>query len=64
MVNLEELCKAVIKGDAEAAAKLTRQAISADIPVDKILKEGLIPGLQQVGKFFERGEYYLPELVV
>lgn len=64
MANFEKLITAIIKGDSETAFQFTQEALSADIPAEKILDRGLIPGLQQAGDLFERGEYYLPELIV
>ncbi len=64
MVNLEELSRAVIAGDIDTAEKLTKEAIEQNIPVNDILNRGLVPGLRQVGELFEKGEYYLPELIV
>jgi methylmalonyl-CoA mutase cobalamin-binding domain/chain len=64
MVNLEELSRAVVAGDIDVAEKLTKEAIEEKIPVNDILNMGLVPGLQQVGELFEKGDYYLPELIV
>lgn len=64
MVNLEELSQAVVKGDIDAAEELTKKAVEGDIRVADILNTGLIPGLRKVGELFEKGEYYLPELIV
>ena len=64
MVNLEELSKAVIAGDMDAASELTKKALATGIPASEILSKGLVPGLQKVGDLFEAGEYFLPELIV
>jgi len=64
MVNFGELSRAVIGGDIDAASRLTEQALAGKTPVSDILNRGLIPGLRAVGDLFERGEYYLPELIV
>ena len=64
MVHFEELNRAVIDGDSEAAVRLTGQAIREGISAAEILDKGLIPGLRQVGEFFAAGEYFLPELIV
>ena len=64
IVNLEELSRAVVAGDTDAAEGLTKKAIASNIPVADILNTGLVPGLRQVGELFEKGEYYLPELIV
>ena len=63
-MNLEELCQAVVSGDIDTAEALTREAIESKVPVADILSKGLVPGLRQVGELFEKGEYYLPELIV
>jgi len=63
-LNLEELSQAVVAGDIDAAEELTKKAIESNIPVADILNKGLVPGLRRVGELFERGEYYLPELIV
>jgi len=63
-MNLEEISQAVIAGDVDNCAGLTRKAIAQNIPVADILNKGLVPGLRRVGELFEKGEYYLPELIV
>ena len=52
-MNLEELSRAVVAGDIDAAEKLTKEAIADHIPVAEILGRGLVPGLRQVGELFE-----------
>lgn len=64
MVNLDGLGRAVIEGDTEAAFELTKKALEANVPASEILDKGLIPGLREVGDLFEKGEYFLPELIV
>lgn len=63
-MDLEELSRAVVAGDIDVAEELTKKALGNNIPVADILNTGLVPGLRQVGELFEKGEYYLPELVV
>ena len=64
MVNLDDLSRAVIEGDNEKAHELTGQALDAGISANEILNKALVPGLREVGDRFERGEFYLPELIV
>lgn len=63
-MNLLELNDAVIRGDSHAAFELTEKALMEGVSPDEILNKGLIPGLQKVGNFFEKGHYFLPELIV
>jgi 5-methyltetrahydrofolate--homocysteine methyltransferase len=64
MVDFEALSQAVIGGDIDAASRLTEQALAEKTPVSDILNRGLIPGLRTVSDLFEKGDYYLPELIV
>ena len=61
---LQSLAKAVIDGETKKACDLANEALKAKLPAIKIIKEGLVPGLQTVGEYFGTGEYYLPELLV
>ncbi len=64
MVNFDELSKTIISGDADVAFQLTKKALEENVPASEILDKGLVPGLQKVGDLFEKGEYFLPELIV
>ncbi len=62
--ELENLSKAVVEGDEEKILDLTKAALTNGTPADNILKKGLIPGIRKVGELFNKGEYFLPELIV
>jgi len=64
MVNLDEISKAIIRGDGDRALELTKAALDETVPAREILDNGLVPGIQKVGDLFETGEYFLPELVM
>lgn len=64
MVNLDEISKAIIRGDGDKALQLTKVALEERVTAKQILDNGLVPGIQRVGDLFESGEYYLPELVM
>jgi 5-methyltetrahydrofolate--homocysteine methyltransferase len=64
MVNLDEISRAIIRGDGDKALQLTKVALEERVPAKQILDNGLVPGIQRVGDLFESGEYYLPELVM
>jgi 5-methyltetrahydrofolate--homocysteine methyltransferase len=54
----------VIKGDAPSVKQEVQDAIDAGTSADDILKKGLIPAMQEVGDLFEKGEYFVPEMLV
>ena len=64
MADLKALAEAVIKGDANAAIAITKQAIAEKLPAEKILNEGLIAGMDVIGERFKNNEVYIPEVLI
>ena len=62
--HLQAISNAVIDGEAEDAAAATQAAIAANVDPMEILNKGLMDGADEVGKRFERNEYFLPELML
>src|SRR6266540_7023269 len=62
--HIQAIAVAVIDGDPEASTEATQAALAVDIDPLLILNEGLMAGADEVGKRFERGEYFLPELML
>ncbi len=52
------------KGDHHKVAELTRQAIAAGVPADTILDDGLLAGMDVVGRRFGANEIFLPEVLL
>ncbi|MDP2991371.1 MAG: B12-binding domain-containing protein, partial [Kiritimatiellota bacterium] len=61
---IEQIAKAVMDGEVEIATDSTRTALEAGLDPLQILNDGLMAGADEVGKRFERGEYFLPELLL
>jgi corrinoid protein of di/trimethylamine methyltransferase len=61
---LEELSKAVLDCDLEKVKNLTGKAISMNIDPLTIIEKGLADGIKKVGELFERGEVFLPDLMM
>lgn len=55
--------KAVIQGNLEAVETLVKQALMKKMNPQKIIDQGLIPGMEMVGKKFSRKEYFLPQVI-
>ena len=64
MTDLNDLRQSVIEGDKNQAQDLVKQAMAENMPAEKILKEGLIPAMTEVGQRFECGEYFVPEMLI
>jgi 5-methyltetrahydrofolate--homocysteine methyltransferase len=64
MSILDDLCMTVINGDLNATQNLVQTALSENVPSEKILTDGLIAAMTEVGRMFENGEFYVPEMLV
>ncbi|MBA7529819.1 Glutamate mutase sigma subunit [subsurface metagenome] len=64
MFDLNKLKDSLISGDIDKATELTRAALDARVPAKDILNRGLVPGLDEVGRRFQEGEYFFPELLM
>ncbi len=67
MELLEQIKDAVIKGDLGVDTKvadLVKQCVDEKVPVEQILKEGLIAGMAVIGEQFKKNECYVPEVLI
>lgn len=56
--------QAVLNGAMAKTAELVQEAIDADIGANSILQDGLIAAMGEVGRLFESGECYVPEMLI
>jgi 5-methyltetrahydrofolate--homocysteine methyltransferase len=64
MADLKALGDAIIKGDQKTAVELTQAAIDEGTAPDTILEQGLIAGMDVIGKRFKANEVYIPEVLI
>jgi 5-methyltetrahydrofolate--homocysteine methyltransferase len=64
MSILETIYQGIIDGNAKLVEAQVKEALEEDITADKILYDGLIPAMAEVGRLFEEGEYYVPEMLI
>lgn len=55
--------EAVLKGNKKGIAALTKQAIEEGEDAQKLLNETLLPAINEVGDLFDKGKYFLPQLI-
>lgn len=60
----DRLARAVINGDRENILALVEQAFSEGLAPAQISNEALLPGLEEVGRRFERNEFFLPQVIL
>ncbi|HKA67673.1 MAG TPA: corrinoid protein [Actinomycetes bacterium] len=61
---LKELYDQTMVGNAPAVLELTRAGLAAGMSPDVLLYESLIPSLEEVGARFERGDFFVPEMLI
>jgi 5-methyltetrahydrofolate--homocysteine methyltransferase len=61
---LQDLEEAIVNGNHKNAVALTSQLIEAGASPQRILNEGLIAGMSEVGELFKEGEYFVPEMLI
>jgi 5-methyltetrahydrofolate--homocysteine methyltransferase len=61
---IKEIHTNVMEGDANAIKPNIQAAIDAGVPVADILNEGMIAAMAEVGRLFEEGEYFVPEMLI
>jgi len=64
MVDLTKIKDSVIMGEVDEVRDMVKRAVDEGQEVKKILSEGLISGISIVGGKYERGEFFLPEMVI
>lgn len=64
MSDLKSIAETVVEGDAKKVEELTQKAIADGVGVAKILDDGLIAGMEAIGKLFGRKEAFVPELLL
>lgn len=64
MGDLDKLRQNVIDGDMPHTQELVKQALAEQVPAEQILKLGLISAMEEVGRRFECGEFFVPEMLV
>ena len=63
-IMLKEIAESVIAGDTSRVQNLIRACLAKGISVKRILYEGLISGMNVVGRRFKKDEIYLPEVMM
>jgi methanol corrinoid protein len=60
---MQKLAECVIAGDDEVIINIVEQALENKNPLD-VINQGLIPGMNEVGRLWDEGVYFLPQVVL
>ena len=61
---LGELYDKTLTGNGPDVLALTREGLAAGLGPETLLYEALIPALEEVGARFERGDFFVPEMLI
>ena len=64
MEILQQISESLQRGENEQVAELTQQAIDAGHSATQILDEGLLTGMEVIGRRFGAHEIFLPEMLL
>ena len=64
MNNFSNLHDAVLKGDAAAAVTEAHRLLDSGALPMALVNQGISPAMVEVGRLFEEGEYFVPELLM
>ena len=63
-LDLTKLYEAILIGDASSAKEIVEAAIAAAVDPQLLVAGQMIPAMDEVGRRFEDGEYFVPELLI
>lgn len=61
---LDEMYENVLDGETAPAVALTKEGLQLGMDPLVLLFEAMIPALEEVGRLFEIGEYFVPEMLI
>jgi len=61
---LKRCAQSVLDGDAGKAEALAGKALEENHPVLEVIEKGFVSGIREVGRLWEEGTMFLPELVM
>ncbi len=64
MPDLQQLYQAVVDGDAELSKSITEKALAGGVDALSLVTDHMVPAMDEVGRRFEEGEYFVPELLI
>jgi 5-methyltetrahydrofolate--homocysteine methyltransferase len=64
MADMNAIAEALIAGKADDVKAMTQAAIDEGADPESILNDGLIAGMNEVGRRFKANEFYVPEVLI
>jgi 5-methyltetrahydrofolate--homocysteine methyltransferase len=61
---MEKLKEFVIEGNVKGSVSRVQELLANGASAENIMRTALVPAMDEVGILFQKGEYYLPEMLV
>jgi 5-methyltetrahydrofolate--homocysteine methyltransferase len=61
---IKKIFEGIMEGRHKDVAIQVQAAIDAGLPAEAILNEGMVAPMAEVGRLFEEGEYFVPEMLI
>jgi 5-methyltetrahydrofolate--homocysteine methyltransferase len=61
---LQAIYDSILNGQQKVTAEKVTQALAEGVEPTTILNEGMVAAMAEVGRLFEEGEYYVPEMLI
>src|ERR1044071_1306376 len=61
---IQKIFQGIVDGQQNVVAESVEAALQAGLPARMILDEGMLAAMAEVGRQFEEGECYVPEMLV
>ncbi|MCL2336814.1 MAG: corrinoid protein [Firmicutes bacterium] len=61
---LKRLAEGVVEYDEDAVRAAANEVVELEMDAEKAVFEGLVPGMEEVGRLYEEQEYFVPEMLM
>jgi 5-methyltetrahydrofolate--homocysteine methyltransferase len=61
---LKEIYDGIIDADQDLVREKVGEALARGLDAGSILNQGMVPAMTEVGRLFEEGEYFVPEMLI
>ncbi len=61
---LEKAQQAIVDYDKAKAEAIAKEGLAGGVAPNTIINEGFVPGITKIGDLFDRGQIFLPELML
>jgi 5-methyltetrahydrofolate--homocysteine methyltransferase len=62
--NIKKIFQGIVDGQQDVVSQSVDAALQAGVPAKTILDEGMLAAMAEVGRLFEEGECYVPEMLI